>query len=53
MNSTFFIIGCCNIAIGCSSLRKNGNKRNIIAYLNLLLGIFLIISSFTIFKHAA
>ncbi len=52
MNATFLIIGCCNIAIGCGSLRKNGVKRNLIAYLNLLLGILLIIFSFTIFRSA-
>lgn len=52
MNTFFLIIGLCNIAIFCGSVRKNGSKRNIIAYLNLILGLFLIISSFTIFKHA-
>lgn len=52
MNSVFFIIGCCNIAIGCGSLRKNGRKRNVIAYLNLILGSLLVVFSFTIFKHA-
>ncbi len=51
MNTAFFIIGCCNIAIGCGSLRKNGIKRNLIAYLNLILGLLLIIFSFTIFNH--
>ncbi len=52
MNTTFLIIGCCNIAIGCGSLRKNGSKRNLIAYLNFLLGLLLIIFSFTIFRNA-
>ncbi len=53
MNTTFFIIGCCNIAIGCGAVRKNGRKRNLIAYLNLILGLMLIIFSFTIFKTAS
>ncbi len=51
MNTTFLIIGCCNIAIFCGSVKKNGSKRNLVAYLNLILGLFLIIASFTIFKH--
>ena len=52
MNTTFLIIGCCNIAIGCGSLKKENSKRNIVAYLNLILGILLIILSFTLFKNA-
>lgn len=51
MNTTFFIIGCCNIAIGCGSIKKNGMRGNLIAYLNFLLGLFLIVFSFTISKH--
>ncbi len=51
MNATFFIIGCCNIAIGCGSMKRNGKKRNLIAYLNLILGVLLIVFSFTLFKH--
>lgn len=50
MNTTFLIIGCCNIAIGSASLKKGNRKQNIVAYLNLILGVFLIISSFTFFK---
>ncbi len=33
MNTTFSIMGCCNIAIGGSYLRSYGGKRNLIAYL--------------------
>lgn len=51
MNTTFLIIGCCNLAIFFGSLKKSGNKRNIVAYLNLILGLFLIVSSFTFFKQ--
>ena len=50
MNVIFLIIGCCNIAIGCGSLKKNNGKRNIIAYLNFILGVLLIVLSFTLFK---
>ncbi len=50
MNTTFLIIGCCNIAIGCGSFRKNGIKGNLIGYINVLLGITLIILSFTTFR---
>ncbi len=51
MNTTFFIIGCCNIAIGFSSFKNKGRKNNLVAYLNLILGTLLIIFSFTIFKN--
>ncbi len=52
MNTTLSVIGCCNIVIGSCCLRKNGNKHNIIAYLNLILGLTCIIFSFTIFMNA-
>lgn len=51
MNTVFWIVGICNIVIFCGTVRKNGGKRNIFSYLNLMLGLFLIISSFTLFKH--
>ncbi len=41
--NTFTIIGLCNIVIGCASIKRSGSKRNIIAYLNLILGLLLII----------
>lgn len=46
MDTSFFIIGCCNVVIGCCSLKKNGSKSNFVAYLNLMLGLILIIGSF-------
>ena len=46
MNTTFFIIGCCNIAIGYCSIKKNCSNSKYIAYLNLMLGLILIIGSF-------
>ncbi len=52
MNNTLLIIGLCNIVIFCGSIRKNGSKRNFVAYLNFILGLFLIIASFTFFNHA-
>ena len=41
--NTYLIIGCCNIAIGCGSLKANGRRRNLIAYLNLGLGLLLVL----------
>ncbi len=52
MNITLFIIGCCNIVIGCGTLKKKGPKRNLIAYLNLILGLLLITLSVTLLNHS-
>lgn len=51
MNTTLMILGCCNVVIFLDSVKKHGYKRNYVAYLNLILGLFLIIASVTFLNH--
>lgn len=51
MNTTLLILGICNVVLAGGSMKKNGTKRNYVAYLNLLIGLLLIVFSFTIFAH--
>ncbi len=51
MNTYIFIIGLCDLVIGFAGLKKRGTKRNFLGYSCIILGIFMVIASLTMFSH--